>query len=70
MCSNPTPEPLEAPLGNGPVQFDEFTPDSFNTMYITREVKNELNYRVKYNAFFTEYASYIVGVPLFNNKCK
>jgi len=60
---NPTPEPIALPLG-GEIQFEEFTEEHRNTMYIMREVKNDLNYRIKYNAFIQEYCSYIIDRPL------
>ena len=68
LRSNPTPEPLEAPIGNGLVQFSEFTADAFNMMNIAREVKDDINYRSKYNAFFSEYLSYIININLYSEK--
>ena len=70
MSSNPTPEPIEAPIGSGPVQVDPFTDDERNILIIGRETKADINYRVKEAAFFTEYISYISGIPLGGKKGK
>ena len=43
-----------------------FTDDERNILMIGREVKNDINYRVKEDAFFVEYASYILDRPIRN----
>ena len=53
---------MEKPLG-GMIQFDEFNAETYNTMYIAREVDNKI-YRPKQNAFIQEYMSYILDAPL------
>ena len=60
-CSNPTPEPVEAPLGHGPVTWSALTEDELNYMWIhIDDVENRINYRQKEMAFVRDYMSYIV----------
>ena len=63
-CSNPTPEPIESPVGNE-ITWPEFTDDERNILIITREdVDTSINYRAAQNAFFLEYLSYLTDKPL------
>ena len=64
LHSNPTPEPVEGPLGNGPITWPKFIDDERNILIMKRDVESSVNYRVDENAFFLEYMSYLTQKPL------
>ena len=65
--SDPTPEPVEAPLGYGPVTWPALTEDELNYMWIhLDDVEPRINYRQKEMAFFRDYMSYVVDRELYH----
>ena len=63
--SNPTPEPVEAPLGHGPITWPALTEDELNFIWIhLDDVETRINYRQKEAAFWREYMSYVVDREL------
>ena len=64
-CSNPTPEPVDAPQGYGPITWPQLTENELNYMWIhLDDVEPRINFRQKEMAFWREYMSYIVDVEI------
>ena len=64
MYSDPTPEPVEGPLG--PVTWSPLTKDELNYIWIHNDdIETRMNYRQSDSAFFTEYLSYVVDRDLY-----
>ena len=67
LKSNPTPEPVEGPIGHGPVTWPALTPDELNILWIHRdEIEPRINYRQRYAAFWREYISYVVDKVMYS----
>ena len=70
MCitafSDPTPQPVDAPLGHGPISWPALTADELNFLWIHRDdVEARINYRQKEAAFWREYMVYVVDRDLY-----
>ena len=67
--SDPTPEPVEAPQGFGPVTWPALTEDELNYFWIhIDDVEPRINYRQKEMAFWREYMSYLIDVEIYNEE--
>jgi glucose dehydrogenase len=65
ILSNPTPEPVKAPLDDTLTTWDKFSiDDDLKVLDLDWEVKTQKNFRQQRNAFFYDYISSIVGRPL------